>query len=179
MCNLGRIIFYAYLPKFTSLAYFSYLSASSYSKFHCQYQIRFVPYLLYLDSKIVDSWGHDFQFLVVFLTLKCHVKGTILQSAVPVRAWDYTVSCQGHTVLQLPFCTVVQLIDQDIIFPNSSSNLIFVWVLEFTCFSGTCLLLDFKEQRFSSVILPETLLSHQFGTLPRKAMSLSSVRAIF
>lgn len=54
ICAIWEITFYAYLPKPISLAYFLCLSARSYSKSHCQYQIRFVPYLLYLDNKTGD-----------------------------------------------------------------------------------------------------------------------------
>lgn len=133
MCNL-RVIFYASLPKSTSLSYF--LSASSYSKSHCQYQIRLVPYLLYLHSKIVDSWGHNFQLSVAFLTWGPSIKSTILHWAVPLSMWDYTVSCQGQAVLKdnLPFCTVVQFIDLDIVFPHFPRKLILAWVLVFFTF---------------------------------------------
>lgn len=136
VCAIWGTKFYAYLPKSTSVAYFSNLSARSYSKPHCQYQIRFFPYLLYLNSKIVDSWGHVFQYSVAFLSWGPSIKSTILHWALPLSTWDYTISCQGQIVLKdkLPFSTVVQFIGLDIIFLDVPRKLIFVWVLVFFTF---------------------------------------------
>lgn len=174
MCNLGN----NFVCLFPQIHFLSSLFIFKCQKSHCQYQIWFVPYLLYLDSKIVDSWGHDFQFSVAFLMWGPSI---ILHWAVPSRTWDFTMKCQGQIVFQdnLPLCTVVQLIDLDIVFPDFPRKFILAWVLVFfTLFQAdVCFQILEKTEAFYSCF--HHRLSHQFSVPPRKAMSLTSVSTIF